>query len=179
MTAKVCSKCKKEKPLDSFHKGKGYRFGVKSTCKVCCKFIDSERYSEKKDQISANNLRWKKENPEKVKEIQSRSRQKNQVKRNETLRSWRVENPDKVRQHQASRRASKLNATPDWLTGPQKAHIARTYTLAKLMEDITNAPHHVDHIVPLQGENICGLHVPWNLQVLPARDNLRKGNRLC
>lgn len=71
----------------------------------------------------------------------------------------------------AKRRAAKLNAVPVWLTGEHKKQIRDFYT---------NKPigYEVDHIVPLRGKTICGLHVPWNLQYLTTRDNRVKGNKI-
>lgn len=74
-----------------------------------------------------------------------------------------------------ARRACLLNATPPWVD--PRALLA-IYEERARIERETGIPHHVDHIVPLQGEGVCGLHVPWNLRVIPARENLRKGNRL-
>jgi len=64
------------------------------------------------------------------------------------------------------------------LTEQHKNEIAEVYAQAVEQEKRTGVKHHVDHIVPLQGENVCGLHVPWNLQVLTATQNRSKGNRI-
>lgn len=68
----------------------------------------------------------------------------------------------------AKRRAAKLNATPSWAN------------LDIIKEIYNNCPkgYHVDHIVPLQGKEVCGLHVEYNLQYLPALENMKKGNKL-
>lgn len=68
------------------------------------------------------------------------------------------------------------HATPKWLNKEQKQQIADTYELMRDCRTITGEHYHVDHIVPLRGDNICGLHVPWNLQVLPSDVNISKSN---
>lgn len=61
------------------------------------------------------------------------------------------------------------NATPPWV---DRAELKRIYELAAWLG------MQVDHIHPLKGRNFCGLHVPWNLQLLTASENAAKGNRL-
>jgi transcriptional regulator with XRE-family HTH domain len=67
--------------------------------------------------------------------------------------------------------AAKLQRTPQWLTDIDIIEIKEYYRAASLIGA------HVDHIVPLQGKNISGLHVPWNLQLLHPRLNIRKSNK--
>lgn len=92
---------------------------------------------------------------------------------------WRRSNPDKVTAKCARRRAKKLQATPPWMTKEDFAAVGEWYQIAKDLQWLSEEPLHVDHIVPLQGKETCGLHVPWNLQVLPANMNLSKGNKIC
>ena len=91
--------------------------------------------------------------------------------------SWRKANKEKICFYSNKYRLTKIGATPSWLSKEQLEEIKGFYELAKECEMLTGDNYHVDHIVPLQGENVCGLHVPWNLQVLPAEVNLRKSNR--
>jgi uncharacterized protein YdaU (DUF1376 family) len=75
-----------------------------------------------------------------------------------------------------ARRARKLNATPPWTTKEDRDAIAAVYAHAAMQTASTGVKHEVDHIVPLQGEKVCGLHVAWNLQVLTAERNRAKSN---
>lgn len=91
-------------------------------------------------------------------------------------KEWKLLNKPLVRAYTAKRRSAKLNATPSWLTEQQHEAIRDFYWLAIDLERVSGESYHVDHIVPLQGKLVCGLHVPWNLQILPATINASKGN---
>lgn len=71
----------------------------------------------------------------------------------------------------AKYRARKRHAMPPWLTAEMVVEIRAFYAAAK------KSHQSVDHIIPIAGKTVCGLHVPWNLQVLPLPENQRKGNR--
>lgn len=88
---------------------------------------------------------------------------------------WHKNNPHAVAAHAAARRARKRQAQPPWV---DPAELKMPHIDAERLTRETGIPHHVDHIVPLGGKNVCGLHVPWNLRVIPANENLSKGNRL-
>lgn len=76
--------------------------------------------------------------------------------------------------HTAKRRTAEINATPPWV---DVAAIVQVYVKAQQMTRETGVPYHVDHIVPLINKKVCGLHVPWNLQPIPAAENLAKSNK--
>ena len=93
-------------------------------------------------------------------------------------KEWKNKNPEKVTATTAKRRAMKLNATPKWLTKEQHKEITLFYKKAKEMTKLTGEVYEVDHIFPLVSDIGCGLHVPCNLQVIPARENRFKNNKI-
>jgi hypothetical protein len=93
------------------------------------------------------------------------------------VKKFADKNPSKIVAKAMKRRAAKLKRTPPWLTEEHFEQMENVYFHAKIVEDFTGEKQHVDHIEPLQGKDRCGLHVPWNLQVLPALENMKKGNR--
>ena len=93
-------------------------------------------------------------------------------------KTHKVNNPDIYKEMTSLRRRRFRDATPKWLTENQKMEIRLKYRLAIELSRATGERHAVDHIIPLHGESVCGLHVPWNLQVLTQKDNLAKYNRL-
>lgn len=124
-------------------------------------------YADRREKFLLNNAKWRKNNPEKYRIAIDKWRLRNKDRVNANAREWARRNRNKLRAKEVLRYAIKMQA------------VLATVTLSELRVVYMNCPtgYHVDHIVPLRGENVCGLHVPWNLQYLPARENLRKSNK--
>lgn len=120
---------------------------------------------------------WRKANPDKVKVLHASWRAANPEKYLNISRTWKQRNPAHRRAKAAERRAMKLQRTPAWLTADDFAAIKAIYAEAAEKIAATGLCWHVDHIVQLLGKNVSGLHDPWNLQVIPGSENMRKGNR--
>jgi len=92
---------------------------------------------------------------------------KNKETQSERFKRWQQNNRDKTRLKSATERAARLQRIPKWAN------------LSSIKEFYLNCPegYHVDHIVPLRGKEVSGLHVLENLQYLPAKENLSKGNK--
>ena len=86
-------------------------------------------------------------------------------------------NPEQRKARCSARRARFKQATPKWLTAEQKKEIRDKYLEAQQLIRATGKRFEVDHIEPILGEDVCGLHVPWNLQILLKEDNLKKSNK--
>lgn len=149
-----------------------------------------ERYAEDPEHMLAINAKWRKANPEKnaasklAWERQDREKypekydakwRKYQDKEKMAARNkkWREENPDKNCAKSAKYRAAKLHRTVPWAND---FFIEEAYALARLRTELTGIEWDVDHIIPLQGEFISGLHVETNLQVIPSVENGSKSN---
>jgi hypothetical protein len=136
-------------------------------------------------------VEWRAKNPAKVKQhndtqydnhaesLCARSR-KFRAENLEVLRQknreYQKKNPHVYAKNGAKRKAAKLQRTPAWLTDIDFERINNEYRVAALLTKVTGSAWHVDHIVPLQGKMVSGLHVPSNLRVLPATENIRKSN---
>ena len=153
-------------------KNKDYRETNKDKVKV----KQEEWRIKNRDKWLKSLREYRETNKDKVKEAKRRCYRAKTYLYREKASDWRKSNPNKTRFYRANYQANKKNATPNWLTEEQYKLIQEVYTHARECEMLTGDEYHVDHIVPLQGENICGLHVPWNLQVLPADLNLSKSN---
>lgn len=95
----------------------------------------------------------------------------------EIASTWQKNNKGKVNANTALRHAAKMKRTPSWLSKEDKLTIKCFYQLAAMYNRESDQKWHVDHIVPMQGETVSGLHVPWNLRVIPAVENMKKNNR--
>jgi sRNA-binding protein len=120
-----------------------------------------ERYAERRDEFLAYHKQYRELNREKVRA---------------SKRAWNNANRGYMSALCAKWNAAKFRACPKWVD--MKA-IVEIYKEAVRVTRDTGIQHDVDHIVPLQGKTVCGLHVPWNMQILTHAENARKSNRVA
>jgi len=144
---KYCAGCDLTKCVSDFHKDKYKSSGLCVYCKDC----KSERSRNlRKDNISAYKARRNKQYQD---------------------------NKEIFREYQIARRYALKQAAPDWDKELTRFVIKEAYELAKIRKKETGMDWHIDHIIPLRGKTISGLHVWNNVQLLPAKINLEKGNK--
>ena len=164
---KNCSKCK------IFFVGK-----YSSYCPSCTVAYNKERYIKLREKILARQKKYVEQNRDLVRQRNSDYKSRNKERCLLLTKTWKKSNAGKVNAINKKRRLSQQNATPHWLTDDDFWMIEQAYELAQLRTKMLGIKFHVDHILPIKGKTVCGLHVPNNLQVIPALENIRKGNRV-
>lgn len=179
-------------PLDLSRKSPGEQNHCgKPTCPANKKLRNAVDYIRKENHYKNLAALWRQKNQEKYKQrivdylsredVISRSRERTRkwVETNKELKKasdkkYRAKNRGKLNFYGSMHRSKKLQATPSWLTENDLRSIKSIYESAKSLKAYTNIQHDVDHIVPLNGRTVCGLHVPWNLRVLKREENNKR-----
>ena len=174
---KICSKCSVDKPIECFSKEARAKDGLKSLCKACDAAKGKAYRDANPEKEAARTKAYRDANPEKIAAKDKAYYEANSEKIAAYGKAWREANKEKIATKDAKRHAAKLKRTPPWLTEEHYDQITSIYAERERITQATGIEHHVDHILPLQGKNVCGLHVPWNLRVITATDNLRKSNK--
>lgn len=174
MTTVVCSKCSLPKGEEEFHRDASKPTGFRPDCKACRHLEAAEYYHQHADELKKAGVEWRRNNPEKSNAIYKRWRDTNSEIALARNRQWQKNNRAYDAARSAKQRAELTQATPTWAN---ENYILLFYDLAKMEEERTGKLVHVDHIVPLKSDVVCGLHVEDNLQLLFAKDNIKKKNR--
>lgn len=161
--SKFCHKCSTLKDIGSFAKNKARKDGLATQCKDCMNAWHRQHYRDNKEETIRRTSLYLRNNKHVAQE---------------SKRKWRSSNKDKIYTYNAERRLKRKNAGVT-LTEEQRQQIQDMYWLAKDISTVTGEPYEVDHIVPIGGKNVCGLHVPWNLQILPKDLNIKKSNKFA
>lgn len=196
---KFCPKCQESKPPDQYYKAKKSKDGLQGYCKSCVSLLSTQRVSYRKsyrdlnrekgvayrqtykskykERIRDANKVYRDTNREVVKDSQQRYKECNYEKVLESSRNYRERNKPKYAVYRSKRRARELQAQPNWLSQGDLIRMSLLWGLRELKSFVTGEEYEVDHIVPLMGKTVCGLHVPWNLRVILKSENRKKQAR--
>lgn len=167
---KTCNFCRIEKSKADFYKKAGARDGLSWWCRACHK----EKMRAAYHALAADPM-YREVERQRVRSFW----QANPTKRAEADKKYARNNRAQITAKLVKRRTEKIRRTPAWLSEDDLWMIAQAYELARLRTQAFGFEWHVDHVIPLQGKLVSGLHVPHNLQVIPARANRNKSNKFA
>lgn len=141
-----------------------------------CRARQSEYFARPKvvEAMTRRVAEWQAKNPAKVLATKARYRDGNREALRAKNREYHKANPHFATMHAAERRVLGRAATPKWV---DRDAIKAIYRCAREISELSGIEHSVDHVIPLKHKLVCGLHVPWNLQVMTAVANKQKANK--
>ena len=134
----------------------------------------AEYRAKNRDTLREYKRAWRAANQEKQRQKTAEYYKLNQEKIKQYQLEYKKKHPAKINALGRKRKHGKNKRTPIWLTDIDYERIETQYKLSDILTKLTGQRYHVDHIIPLHGKLVSGLHVPSNLQVIPAIDNLKK-----
>lgn len=191
---KLCCKCKIEKEVSEFYANKRAKDGLNSFCILCHKADNIARkarnrkdpefkereiakkrlYNAKTSEYRKSYMKvWHSKNKEDQLSYQSLYRELNK----EYFQNYRKINKAKINARTRKRQAALLQRTPKWIDVVDCFEMECVYVYCGALRSV-GLQYEVDHIIPLQGKAVSGLHVPSNLQVIHQFDNRSKANRM-
>ena len=136
------------------------RYVASKTCCACGNQIANQSKAKNRLKYTQSSVAWGRANPGKLAVYQQRKNAKRPAQRN----LWT-----------ASYRSAKASRMPGWLSDVDLLEMESIYAYCAALRRV-GLDYHVDHIVPLRGKTVSGLHAPWNLQVISGQENVQKGN---
>lgn len=191
---KHCCKCQTVKAATDFYASKRVKDGLNAFCILCHKADNIARKRRNRSNAAFKAAEASAKKVYRAKCVDERKaymrawHTKNAVEQANYRATYRAANPtyftDYAQNNRAKltaktrvRQSAILKRTPVWLTEDDFWLMEQAYELSALRTKLFGFPWHVDHEIPLQGKCVSGLHVPNNLRVIPARENLVKNNK--
>ena len=137
----------------------------------------SEKSKEYRQKNRARLLVRMKDYYQKTKERQRKRKAENKQARRVWEAGWREKNRGAFNASKAKRRADKRNRYPSWIGKVERMKISSIYAESSRLSKLTGIAFHVDHVIPLMGDLVSGLHVPENLRIIQAAENMSKGKK--